>query len=150
MTHQDTARIIKKEHEIVERLIDELRQETAVVPRANLKPWTDRLFPKFEHFRAHMTKHMALEEVDGYMVQVSRQLPALEVEIDRLAHEHGELMTLMNGIYESLKNLADDDRLIARDSCRRIGDLLSYVEHHENEESRLLTFAFSQEFGEKD
>lgn len=150
MINQETARNIRREHEIVEKLIDELRQETAVVPRVNLTPWIERLHPKFEHFRAHMTKHMALEEVDGYMVHVAGRLPALVTEIERLGHEHSELMKIMDGIYHSLGALKENDHLLARDCCNRIGDLLSYVEHHEDEEARLLTFAFSQEFGEKD
>lgn len=150
MIQQETARVIKKEHDIVERLIDELRQETAVVPRVNLKPWVETVFPKFEHFRAHMTKHMALEEVDGYMANVALQLPALVKELDRLGHEHEELMKIMDGIYQTLGDLQDHDHLLARDCCHRIGQLLSYVEHHENEETRLMTFAYSQEFGEKD
>lgn len=150
MIQHDTARVIRKEHEIVLRLIDELRRETAVVPRVSLRAWLDIVVPSFEHFRAHMTKHMALEEVDGYMSHVALQLPALVRELERLGHEHEELMKIMDEIYHTLGELHEHDHLLARDCCNRINQLLSYVEHHENEETRLLTFAFSQEFGEKD
>lgn len=150
MTTQNVARTIRKEHEKVEELVDSLRAETAVVPRVNLDPWIARMRERFEHFRAHLYKHMALEEQGGYLSPVVERFPALSGDIDRLGHEHVEMRQLLDDVYASLKKLRAEDRLMVRDTCARINALLGYVDHHEGEENQLLSFAFSHEDGTKD
>jgi len=150
MTIQETTRRIREEHAKVEELADRLREWVAVVPRANIASWITEARERFEHFRAHMTQHMALEERDGYMSAVVRQRPSLSVEVDRLKHEHQEIERIMASVRRAVGALESDDRLLVRDCCHRIENLLSYVEHHENDENLLLTYAFTHDIGTKD
>jgi hypothetical protein len=97
-----------------------------------------------------MVKHMALEESDGYMSAVRECRPALANEVERLKREHSEMMKIMDSIHGALHDLSPDDRLLMRDCCARIENLLSYIEHHDNEETLMVTSAFTRDLGAND
>lgn len=150
MTTHDLADWMRREHEKVQDLSNTLRQKVAYVPRANLRGWIAEVQDRFDHFRAHVTKHMALEEQDGYLVTVTERRPALAPEVERLWHEHAEMSRIMDAIHRAVHELTPEDRLLVRDCCARIGHLLSYVEHHEDLENNLVSIAFTQDIGTKD
>ena len=147
---EELARWIRDEHLKVIELSNGLRGRTAVVPRANIGAWLAEVRGRFEHFRAHMTRHMALEERDGYLPIVLERRPGLSAQLERIRHEHQEFLRLMTGIHTALLDTGDDDRLLVRDGCRRIEDLLSYVEHHEELENNMLLSVCAEDIGTKD
>ncbi|HWL95411.1 MAG TPA: hemerythrin domain-containing protein [Phycisphaerae bacterium] len=150
MNPHQLAAWIKTEHEIVADLIATLSEKAASVPRANRQLWIDETHTAFEHLRAHLTKHMALEEQDGYMSIVLEARPTLAREVSRLRREHGEFTGLMNRIQQALQEIGTEDNLLIRDVRNRIQDLLSYVDHHKQMEDILITSALNQDIGEKD
>ena len=150
MDSHEIAKWVREEHAKVTELADELRRLIAVVPRVGMKDWLGKLRERFDHFRAHNVRHMALEEQEGYMRFVLERRPTLSDEADRLKHEHKELMRIMDNLHGVIEKLEPEDRLIALDCSRRIEDLLSYVDHHEKEESLLVTFVHTQDIGAND
>ncbi len=150
MNPQELARWLLDEHEKVKELSDRLLERVAIAPQANQHRWIAEARDAFEHFRAHMIKHMALEAQDGYMVPVVHRRPALSRAVDRLAHEHEEMTQLLDGIYRTLMEVRPEDGLIIRDCCKRIQSLLEYVRHHESEENFLVMSAFTDDIGTKD
>jgi hypothetical protein len=150
MTSQDIAKQCREEHLKVEILTNRLREWVAVVPRTNLGSWIKETQDRFEHLRAHMIKHVALEENEGYMVGVIERRPTLAPEVDRLKHEHSELAQIMDGIHKAVQDLSPEDRLLIRDCCRRIENLIHYIDHHEDDENMLVTFVFTHDIGTKD
>jgi len=147
MKAEDLARWIGEEHQKVSELAARLQECVACVPRANHDKWIADVREAFEHFRAHLTKHMALEEDEGYMVPVVERRPALSREVERLAHEHGEFLRLMEVIHNMLAVLTPADELLMRDCCHRISDYLSYVEHHKNDENLMVLSVFNLDIG---
>ncbi len=150
MDTQEIAQWMRDEHARVHELANELREQVAVVPRANLGKWIADIREQYEHFRAHLVKHMALEERDGYLPSVTERRPTLAGEVERLKHEHVETIKIMDGIHEAVHQLTVEDRLLIRDCRDRIGDLLSYIEHHEEEEDLLITHVFTRDIGTAD
>lgn len=150
MKAQELAHWFREEHKKLAELAAALLEKTAVVPRARQQQWIDEARRSFAHFRAHMTKHMSLEEYEGYMLPVIEQRPALSRKVDQLAHEHGEIRQLMDRIHEELDALSPDDALLIRDGCRRIQDLLQYIDHHEKDEGLLMTTAYGEDLGTED
>ena len=144
------AQWMREEHVKVENLSDRLREQVAVVPRTNLGKWIEEVRDRFEHFRAHMVKHMALEESEGYLTAVTERRPTLSREVERLHHEHAELEKIMESVYHGLGGVGADDRLLVRDCCTRIGSVLGYVERHEDDENLLVTQAFARDIGTND
>ena len=147
MAEQSIAEWLQCEHEQVIVLSDRLRKCIAVVPRTGLQPWITEIRNHFEHFRAHLLRHIALEEDKGYLSVVLERRPTLAPRVQRLAHEHRELIQLLDNLHRSLIGLTNDDRLLAQDCCRRIGDLLNVVERHEGEENDLVGFVFTEDIG---
>ncbi|HVP11758.1 MAG TPA: hemerythrin domain-containing protein [Phycisphaerae bacterium] len=150
MKPQELARWIRDEHEVVRGLSERLQEKVAIVPQANQQRWIQDLREAFDHLRAHLIKHFALEEQDGYMVSVVHRRPSLAREVDRLAHEHGEIVRLLEGIHRAAHELMPDDRLLIRDCCRRIQNFLQYWERHESDENFLVMTAFTEDIGGND
>lgn len=147
MNTQELARWLRDEHDKVNELISALREKVAIAPQTNQQKWIEETRRAFEHLRAHNIKHIALEEQGGYMAAVVQRRPTLAREVDRLAHEHHEMLTIMNRIHDELEALRPEDQLLIRDCCNRIQNLLSYVEHHENAENLLVFTAFTDDLG---
>ncbi len=150
MTSHRIAEWVREEHATVAKLTDALRAQVAAIPRASIERWISEICKSFDHYRAHLTRHMSLEESEGYLTAVIEQRPTLTAEVERLKHEHAELGVIMDSIHNALYALKPDDRLLVRDVCRRIDRVLSYVDHHEDDENLLVTFVFCTDIGTKD
>ncbi len=150
MKTEELAQWIRQEHDKVAELSARLREKAALCPSWHRQTWIQNVGEAFEHLRAHLTKHMALEERDGYMAAVVERQPAFSKEIERLAHEHEEIVRLMREIHDSLEQLRPDDQLLIRDCCLRIQNLLGYVEHHERDENLMVLSAYTHDIGTED
>lgn len=150
MTMREMAYWLREEHKKLNELSAGLQEKTAVVPRIHQQKWIDEVRRSFDHLRAHLTKHMSLEERDGYMLPVVERRPMLSREVERLAHEHGEMQRLLDRIHEDLGRLNPADALLIRDACRRIQNLLQYVEHHEKDENLLVMSTYGEDLGTED
>ena len=150
MTRQRADRLLVEEHETLNRLMDELRGEIAVVPRSGLAPWIDRLKARFTHFEAHLIKHMALEEQGGYLAPVLGERPTLNKEVARLKHQHGEFVRLLQLLRQQVQQLDPADSILPRDWCHHVTRVLAYVEQHEHEEDLVLIDGVSRDIGVKD
>lgn len=147
MTTQKSADWLRQEHEKVHELAIRLQERVSILPRTNREKWIQDVRDAFDDFRSHMTKHMAIEEQDGYMASVVEMRPALAREVDRLAHEHLELTQIMDSIQVELHDLRGQDHLLILDCCRRIQNLLQYLEHHEKDECLVLLSTYSTDVG---
>jgi hypothetical protein len=127
-----------------------LRQRVATVPRSGCEQWFDELRDRFEHLRAHVQKHMALEECGGYLVAVLEHRPTLYSKVDRLRSEHRQLARVMDGIHQALRETKATDPLLVTDSCARIQQLLSYLEQHESHENLMVLSVFTEDVGLSD
>ena len=150
MQQQDLASWIRKEHDHVEQLADRLRERVAIIPHVGSEGWIRDTRDRYEHFRAHLQRHMALEEKEGYMEAVLERRPTLSERVERLAQEHRDLARLLDDLHKLAMDLEPDRRLFLRDFCHRVQVLLSYVEHHEDEENDLIGLVFSEDIGTND
>lgn len=150
MNTHELADKLREEHHAVEILANQVREWVAVIPRSNVPAWIEELRRRYERFRAHLIKHMVLEERDGYLITVVELRPTLSGEIERLQHEHTELSAIMTSVQSAVDALGPEDKLLVRDCCRRIENLLNYVEHHENDENLLLITVLTTDLGAHD
>ena len=97
-----------------------------------------------------MTRHIALEEHGGYMSAVLEYRPRLSREVERLKHEHREILRLLDAIHDLVAEMDPIDSLIIRDTCNRIQDVLRYVDHHNRSENILVLSAFHDDIGTTD
>jgi hemerythrin-like domain-containing protein len=149
-TRVNVAAWIRSEHEKVDRLTVRLHEAIAFVPRVVPRTWLAELRERFEHFRAHMHQHMALEEHNEYMADVLERLPTLANKVERLRREHRSLARLLDDLHRTLAEIDPQDQLLVVDCCHRIDTILGYVAHHEDDENDLVEFAFTDDIGTKD
>ncbi len=150
MNSEFLARRMREEHARVDDLSRNLHEWVAVIPRANFERWIEETRKRFEAFRAHLIKQFALEEREGYLKAVVDRRPTLSTEVERLAHEHAEMVRLLDGLHQTVQDLKPTDRLLMRDCVKRLEMFLGYLEHHENDENLLVTFVFTHDVGTKD
>jgi len=146
----DIARWMREQHAKVEAVVAKLNGRVAAIPRANVGPWIEALRDEFERFRAHMHKHIALEEEGGYLASVIQLRPTTHDEVGRLMTEHRELALLLTSIFDEVSHLQTDSPLHIRDACARIQNLIGMLEHHENHENMLVSHVFTQDMGSHD
>ncbi|MCB9855117.1 MAG: hemerythrin domain-containing protein [Phycisphaerales bacterium] len=149
-TGAELAARMREEHGKVDELATVLSERVAHVPRANQQRWIESAREAFEHFRAHMHRHIAMEERDGYMSAVVEIRPRLSDEVERLKREHRQILKLLNAVHDLCEDVEPADSLIIRDVCHRVQDILRYVEHHNQSENVLVISAFSEDIGTHD
>ena len=151
MDPEKLARWMKSEHVAVDRLAEELRRKIAAVPaETHRDAWWKDLCGHYDHFRAHLIKHMSLEEKDGYLAVVRERRPSLEGQIVALQREHHQLTAIMKRIDEEMDAATTADLLLLRDCCSRIECLIDYIDHHEERENLMVMSVFTDEIGTKD
>ncbi|MCO6436813.1 MAG: hemerythrin domain-containing protein [Phycisphaerae bacterium] len=150
MAAVDLARSMREEHDRVDELANSVRQITAVIHWANFQSWLGELRQRFEHLRAHLVQHMALEERDGYFLPVLERRPGLAPQVEALRKEHEEMMRILDNVHQAVLALQATDRLLVRDCCIRINALLGFLEHHESAENILISTVFTHDIGTKD
>lgn len=150
MKAQELARWMRDEHEVVKTLSQRVMEKVAIAPQANQQRWIEEVRESFDHLRAHLVKHFALEEQDGYLVAAVQRRPSLSHEVDRLAHEHAEMVRMLDDVHRAVHLLKPEDSLLIRDCCHRIQNFLQYVEHHESDENFLVISAFTEDIGGND
>lgn len=150
MSTNDVATRIRHEHEAVRLLVAKLQEKVATAPRVHKDRWLDSTKSAFEHFKAHLIRHMAMEEEGGYLTDVIEQRPVLAPVVERLASEHAELRHLMDSIGCEFAELSPENNLLIRDTCHRIQTLLHFVDHHEHEENLLVMSVLLDDLGTED
>ena len=145
MKAQDLAGWQQDERAKVDEMIYLVRKHLAVPPPGNREKWIPEARECFRRLTEHLKKHMALEEADGYLRDVRARYPKLASEVDRLQHEHDELGKLMDQVQVAMDELRPGDHLLIRSCCVRIATLLSYIEHHEEEEQRLILHLYDRD-----
>jgi len=151
MDPEKIAHWMKSEHAAVDRLAEELRRQIAAVPaEAHRSKWWEELRGRYDHFRAHMIKHMSLEEKDGYLAVVRERRPSLESQVIALQREHHQLTAIMKRIDEEMDAAGVNDLLLLRDCCSRISCVIDYIDRHEDCENLMVMSVFTDEIGTKD
>jgi hypothetical protein len=144
---QEAAWALRREYGKVMDMSERLLGKITSRPSGDPDEWIRSLREEFEQYRAHFIRQIALEEKSGHLSSVSDDRPGMLSGIERLRHEHDELVWIMTSIYQEVHELTPVDRLAVRDCCCRIQNLLAYVAEHEQEENKLLSEVLSRDLG---
>lgn len=150
MQPNDVTAWMLKEHEIIRELSVQLSKDVALPPRGDRTRWISDLRCRFDAFADHLRKHMATEEQGGYLLQVVEARPTLSDAVDAIKNEHRELTAIIGGLQEAIRGLAPVDNLLIRDCCKRVENLLTWIERHEEHENHIVLYALTQDLGSHD
>jgi hemerythrin-like domain-containing protein len=144
MAMEDVVRWLRGEHNELNRCADRLREKVAKTPPAARQNWIEDLRARFDDFAACCRQHMVGEEERGYLKPVAEARPALMEAVTLLKREHEELTRIIDSLQRAIHGLTPKARLLLRDCCKRVDDLLYWVERHEEHENHLVLYAFSE------
>ena len=146
----EVARRLRQEHTLLREITVSLTAVAESMSKANREDWLARIKQRFEDFRTHMNKRIELEEVGGFMSTVEEVRPTLAPQVEHLKDEHTKITGMIEKLHGELGQLdaKDEERLC--DCVLRLKMLLSEVRQHENRESIMLGFVFTQDIGSAD
>lgn len=150
MTDAEIAERVRRERQILQKIIDDLSRAASTMPIEQHASWLDELRNKFAHFRAHIHRVAALQEQNGFLSEVRTRRPTLEREVDRLKGEYAQFLALADDIHERLSAIAPAQRVLIEDCQSRIRYLLDQLDQHEEQKNLLVTFVFTQDIGAGD
>lgn len=138
------------EHEKIHKLTDELRDRVTASSRGDRASWIADLRTRIGEYATRMCKHMDLEEEGGYLAQVRELRPTLSEAVEIIKNEHEELKVILEGLKTAVHELAPTDNLLVRDCCKRVEHLLTWLDRHEEHETHIIMYAFTQDIGTPD
>ncbi len=149
MPMQDIVRWLRREHDDFHRLADRLRERVVKSPPGTRDKWIEELQARFDEFAAGFCQRIGEEEDDGYLKPVLEARPSLTAPVQLLKHEHDELRRIIDNVQRAVHQLSPKDNLLLRDCCKRIEDLLHWVERHEEHENHIVLYVFAGDAGEE-
>lgn len=124
----------------------DLESLTAAVTGVIAPPGDDQrvLLGQVDRFCTRLREHFRLEEADGYLTYVRKKRPGLTSFVDRLKHQHGEILSALTAVQQ--RRVGPPSKEV-RASLMGALDLLR---RHEVEESELIQRALSEDIGDAD
>lgn len=148
MTNNSITEQMVVEHEMLNSIMDGLRQAIG------LKPEGDIFARKLHtvHFIAqslqrHLDHLLTLEECDGYMDAVVHLSPQLSRRVDALRQEHDQFRKTSLQVVHELKTVAPTDQTTFRNVCDKMLAFLNKLDDHTRKEVALVQEAFGREGG---
>ena len=145
---QQLASRIQDEHERLEKLIQEIREELkCTVDPETFADWKLEFVWKIRDFQNELTKHFDLEEDGGFMEDVVDRAPRFSPRVKALEQEHVDAVQQLEEITSELKQLTVLEEPLQAEICDRIMTLFDMLEQHEALERELILEVYFQDIG---
>jgi hemerythrin-like domain-containing protein len=95
----------------------------------------------------YVERAFAMEEHDGYMIELRATHPHLLHKLNRLSDEHDHLRSSLRRIVPRLDLLPPDDLPALENLCRELSAFVAELDRHVHTEVQLLEEAYLQDIG---
>ena len=119
-------------------------------PEGDAEQWLKSLRQSFEHFRAHLIHRIALEELGGFLNIVLERRPTLSNQVEHLKQRHAEMIEMAGETMAELRKLDPAKPESVEQAALLVKMALSEVKYHEEAETLLVSFVFTQDTGTGD
>ena len=143
MAINELVRWLRGDHDDLPEYADRLRERVAKSPPGDRRKWIRELSELFDDFAEHVRERMAREEEGGYLQPALEARPSLSEPLSLLKREHEELARIINRLQEAVHDLPPNAHFLLRDVCKRIEDLFTWIERHEEHENYVVLCAFA-------
>jgi hemerythrin-like domain-containing protein len=147
MSPDELAKWMAEEREALIKLNQLLRQHIAVLPEVNGGDWLRGLRAAFDRLRAHLARHFAAKEEDGYLKIVVERRPTLSNEVDHIRQEHDEILQMADQITRDAAETNPENRLLLNDLCSRIQRFVAVVSDHDRREAMITFLVCNEDIG---
>jgi hypothetical protein len=100
-----------------------------------------------EMYQRHLERLFALEEVDGYMDEVTELSPELTNQVDKLKPEHEQFRVAIRNIVLRLDRNPPFDRTSFNAVCEKLREVIREVLEHTRRENELFVESIQQDTG---
>jgi hemerythrin-like domain-containing protein len=100
-----------------------------------------------EMYQRHLERLFALEEVDGYMDDVTELSPELTNQVDQLKPEHEQFRVAIRKIVLRLDRTPPVDRASFNAVCEKLRQVIKQVLEHTRRESELFVESIQRDTG---
>jgi len=150
MSPEELAKWMQNEHTALMELNKVLRQHIAAIPEVGLGDWIRGLSAGFDRLRAHLARHFAAKEADGYLTLVVEHRPTLSKDVEQIRREHDEIIELAEHIQRDLSAARPETRLLVADVCARVQRFMAVVAGHDEREAMITMLACNLDIGGTD
>ena len=145
MNDKEVIRKVRQEHARLRDIKASLLAVLDGAAEADAHRWLDELRDRFEHFRAHLIHRVALEEIGGFLNVVLRRRPTLSGQVAHLRESHSEMIEMAGETMAELRKLDASDPESVDQAALLVKMALSEVKYHEEAETLLVSFIFTEE-----
>lgn len=147
--HTDTlANQCQQEHQALQNLKDALRVTLDwKAPEMGRSRKLSSIAFIVRALQRHLEHQLALEERDGYMVDVSEAKPGLVQRTARLRAEHDAFRQTLRELLPDVERLSPADEAHFNALCDEIDRLLRRIDQHDEDEADLLQEALLTDEG---
>lgn len=146
----ELAAWLREERRVLSELSKLIRGHVAQVAEKPPERWLPELNAAFRRLCAHLRTDFESQEHNGFFEELVLQRPGIERQVQRLRHEHDELLRLGEWLQRDISETRPDDRLVIADLCARVSRYLAIVAQHEQCEATLTLAVFNEDLGTGD
>lgn len=147
MSEQELAAWMQEQHKALLELSGLLREHIVSQPRIECKDWLHGLREAFKRLKAHLKVNFEMKRSGGYLAHVIEVRPTLSKQVERIRHEHDEILRLAEFISDELETVVCADRLLLADLAARIQRFIAVVSQHDQKEAMITMLVFNQDLG---
>jgi hypothetical protein len=146
MDDRDLIQRVRQEHARLRDIKDSLVATLERAPEKGPSPtWLTEIRDSFEHFRAHLIHRIALEQIGGFLNVVLERRPTLAKQVEHLKEGHAQMIEMAGTTMAELRKLDPTDPQAVTDAGLLVNMALSEVKYHEEAETFLVSFVFTQD-----
>lgn len=144
---RDFAKLMQEQHVVLLELTRVLKEHIVKQPGIPCEDWLHGLRVGFERLRKHLEQSYNAKRDGGYLEHVLELRPNLSGQVDRIRHEHDEILKMSSWIINELAETTCTDRVLIADAAARIQRFMAIATQHNQRESMLTMLVFNQDLG---
>lgn len=144
---QDFAKMMQEQRIALLELTRVLKEHIVKQPGINCEDWLHGLRVGFHRLRKHLQEMYEAKQTGGYLEHVLELRPNLSGQVERIRHEHDEILKMSGWIINELDEVGCTDRVLIADATARIQRFMAISMQHNQRESMLTMLVFNQDLG---
>jgi hemerythrin-like domain-containing protein len=141
------AKLMQQRHAALLELTRMLKEHIVKQPGIACEDWLHGLNVAFKRLHKHLEESYEAKSAGGYLEHVLELRPNLSSQVERIRHEHDELLKMSGWIERELDEVTCADRVLIADCTARIQRFMAIATQHNQQESMLTMLVFNQDLG---
>ena len=146
-SEREMAAWMQDQHKSLLDLTRTIREHIVSQPGVQCPDWLSGLREGFKRLRSHLSAAYDAKQSGGYLTHVLEVRPTLAPQVEKIRHEHDEILRMAEWIDRELDELTCKDRLLIADAGARIQRFMAVTAQHNQQEAMITMLVFNQDFG---